>query len=151
MAICALESGNVQLAQLSGQASMVNASLSGLTADTGYLLRVREWGNMGNECADGGDEFNPLKEMKYGVPNPYQDMTRGRISDATSDAAGDVSVWQKVFLQNLSGKESLIGKSITLMQVVPDGDDLAVDCCVIGEDALPAHMDLSVKENKTAY
>ena len=56
-----------------------------------------------------------------------------------------------MFLQNLSGKESLIAKSITLMQVVPDGDDLAVDCCVIGEDALPAHMDLSVKENKTVY
>ena len=85
MAICALESGNVQFAQLSGQASMVNASLSGLTADTGYLLRVREWGNLGNECADGGDEFNPLKEMKYGIANPYQDMTRGRIQDVMSD------------------------------------------------------------------
>ena len=56
-----------------------------------------------------------------------------------------------MFLQNLSGKESLIGKSITLMQVVPDGDNIAVDCCVIGEDALPDHMDLSVEENKTAY
>ena len=62
-----------------------------------------------------------------------------------------MTVFQKVFLQNLSGKESLIGKSITLMQVVPDGDNIAVDCCVIGEDALPDHMDLSVKENKTAY
>ena len=93
MSICALESGNVQFAQLSGQASMVNASLSGLTADTGYLLRVREWGNMGNECADGGDEFNPLREIKYGVPNPYQDHTRGRISDAMSNASGDVTVF----------------------------------------------------------
>ena len=79
MAICALDSGNVQLAQLSGQAAMVNANLEGLEMDTGYLLRVREWGNLGNECADAGEEFNPLKEMKYGVANPYQDMTRGRI------------------------------------------------------------------------
>ena len=71
MAVCALESGTVQLAQLSGQASMVNAHLTGLVANTGYLLRVREWGNLGNECADGGDEFNPLREMKYGIANPY--------------------------------------------------------------------------------
>ena len=42
-------------------------------ADTGYLLRVREFGNIGNACADGGDEFNPLKEMKYGIENPYAD------------------------------------------------------------------------------
>ena len=57
-----------------------------------------------------------------------------------------------MFLQNLSGKDSLIGKSITLMQVVPDGDNIAVDCCVIGEDELPSHMeDLSVKDNKETY
>ena len=37
------------------------------------------------------------------------------------------------------------------MQVVPDGDNVAVDCCVIGEDAIPAHMDLSKKENQIAY
>ena len=37
------------------------------------------------------------------------------------------------------------------MQVVPDGDDIAVDCCVIGEDELPSHMDLSVKQNKETY
>ena len=73
MAICWLDSGSVQLAQLSGQATMVNAELSGLMADTGYLLRVREFGNIGNACADGGDEFNPLKEMKYGIENPYAD------------------------------------------------------------------------------
>ena len=57
-----------------------------------------------------------------------------------------------MFLQNLSGKDSLIGKSITLMQVVPDGDNIAVDCCVIGEDELPSHIeDLSVKDNKENY
>ena len=53
---------------------------------------------------------------------------------------GALKVWQKVFLQNLSGKESLIGKSIVLMKVVPDADNEVVDCCVIGEDELPAHL-----------
>ena len=67
MAICNLESGNVQIAQLTGQAAMVKADLSGLEANTGYRLRVREFGNLGNTCKDGGEEFNPLKEMKYGV------------------------------------------------------------------------------------
>ena len=36
MAVCALESGTVQLAQLSGQSSMVKANLNGLLANTGY-------------------------------------------------------------------------------------------------------------------
>ena len=50
MAICNLESGNVQIAQLTGQASMVKAELSGLEQNTGYRLRVREFGNLGNTC-----------------------------------------------------------------------------------------------------
>jgi len=71
MAICALESGNVQIAQLSGQASMIKADLEGLMMNTGYRLRVRENGNLADQCEAGGDEFNPLREMKYGVQNPY--------------------------------------------------------------------------------
>ena len=53
----------------------------------------------------------------------------------------EAKVWQKVFLQNLSGKESLIGKSISLMKVVGnDMPDELIDCCVIGEDMLPMHL-----------
>ena len=119
---------------------MVKADLMDLMPDTTYKLQIREFGNLGNMCANGGNEFNPLKEMKYGVANPYQDMTRGRINDVTSDTDGMVKLWQKVLLQNLSGKESIIGKQITLLQVVEGMDDMGIDCCVIGEDMLPAHI-----------
>ena len=140
MTNCALDSGNVLIAQLTKQAPMVKAELMGLEADTGYKLFVREFGNIGSECADGGNEFNPLKELKYGVENPYSDKTRGRITGITTDASGAASLMQKTLLQNLSGKESLVGKSISLFKVVEGMDDQLIDCCVIGEDALPKHL-----------
>ena len=73
MTNCALESGNVQIAQLTKQAAMAKAELESLDPNSNYKLFVREFGNLGNMCKDGGDEFNPLKEMKYGVVNPYSD------------------------------------------------------------------------------
>ena len=119
---------------------MVKADLSGLELDTNYKLYIREFGNIGDECANGGNEFNPLKEVKLGVENPYADKTRGRINPFTSDDTGAASIMQKTLLQNLSGKESLIGKSLSLFKVVEGMDDELIDCCVIGEDELPAHL-----------
>ena len=46
-----------------------------------------------------GDEFNPLKEFnKYGQENIYQDPTRGRIADITTDAAGDFAIVDPLYL-----------------------------------------------------
>ena len=108
------------------------ADLRGLEVSTGYKLFIREFGNIGNDCADGGNEFNPLKEVKYGIENPYSDKTRGRILGLTSDDTGAASLRQKILLQNLSGKESLVGKSLSLFKVVADMADELIDCCVIG-------------------
>ena len=140
MTNCALDSGNVMIAQLTKQAPTVKAELIGLENNTAYKLFIREFGNLGNECADGGDEFNPLKEVKMGVENPYADKTRGRIVGLATDGTGAASLMQKTLLQNLSGKESIIGKSLSLFKVVENMDDELIDCCVIGEDALPEHL-----------
>ena len=48
---------------------------SGTTGDV-LSFTVQQYGDigaddMGNACANGGDEFNPLAEIIYGVPNPY--------------------------------------------------------------------------------
>lgn len=93
MTICALESGNVQIAQLSKQAPIAKAVLTGLEMNTTYKLQIREFGNLGSDCADGGNEFNPLKEVKYGIQNPYQDKSRGRINDIATDASGEATLW----------------------------------------------------------
>merc|ERR1711862_246393 len=128
------------IARLTNQAPTVKAELIGLENNTAYKLFIREFGNLGNECADGGDEFNPLKEVKMGVENPYADKTRGRIVGLATDGTGAASLMQKTLLQNLSGKESIIGKSLSLFKVVENMNDELIDCCVIGEDALPEHL-----------
>ena len=58
------------------------------TGNTGSNLTftLREYGDIGNDtdgnaCGNGGDEFNPLAEIIYGVKNPYQDPSRGTIDD----------------------------------------------------------------------
>ena len=83
-----------------------------------------------------GEEFNPLKEVnKYGIENPFADPTRGRIADIVSEADGSVAITDPLFvLQNLAGKQSLIGRSLTLTNSVSG----STDCCIIALEAPPA-------------
>ena len=81
---------------------------------------------------DTGSEFNPLEEIsKYGTRNPFQDPSRGRIADLTTDATGSVDVDPTFVLQNMTGKDGILGRSITLLN-----DALAV-CCTIAVDVTP--------------
>jgi len=87
-----------------------------------------------------GMEFNPLKEFdRYQQPNPYQDPSRGILENVTADEEGAVSSTQQKLLQNLSGPESLIGRSIHLTSVaqMEEGDPTPNACCVIGKDKNP--------------
>ena len=90
-------------------------------------------------CDQVGEEFNNLREInKYG-PNPYQDPTRGRIAtfDETDYPTGsDQSTPPSELLQNLEGKESIIGRSVTLTGQVTGGGPIT-NCCVIGIDTPP--------------
>lgn len=70
---------------------------------------------MGDDCSEGGAEFNPLHEVdRYGNANPYQDPTRGRFELVKTDDAGAADVMQESVLQNLSGRLSLMGRSLTV-------------------------------------
>ena len=53
-------------------------------ADNVYDFTLHQFGEIGddadgNACGNVGDEFNPLMEKLYGVPNPYADPSRGAI------------------------------------------------------------------------
>ena len=142
-AICELVGGTttgmIQFAQFPGKPILFRGTLDG-AADAALAVTINELGLVGDgtTCDMVGDEFNPLAEIdKYGNPNPYQDPARGTINSGalTLDATGALTLEaskDSVILQNLAGKDSLIGRSISLV----DGATSA-DCCVIALDALP--------------
>jgi len=69
---------------------------------------------------------------KWGRRNRFQDPTRGTILNVAT-ATGETAITDSIqhdFLQNLSGPESILGRSVTIYSVV--GDVLtSLDCCVI--------------------
>jgi len=115
------EAGMVRLAQFPGKAVVAQTTLEGLEAEAEYDLTIRTYGFLGagqSFCMASGAEYNPLKEFdRYMQPNPYQDPTRGVLENVTADDEGAVSSTQQKLLQNLSGPESLIGRSIHLTSV----------------------------------
>ena len=81
-----------------------------------------------------GSEFNPLAEIdKYGNPNPFQDPSRGTIADIVGDDTSDLTVAPTFVLQNMTGKDGILGRAITLM----DMDNAIAACCVIAVDETP--------------
>ena len=65
--------------------SVTPMDFSGLDGNI-YEFTVHEFGEIGddadgNACANVGEEFNPLMEKIYKVPNPYADPSRGAIND----------------------------------------------------------------------
>ena len=143
-ALCEITSGNVvsgelQFAQFPGKPILYRG---GLTASASAVVSVtiNELGVIGDgaTCDNVGDEFNPLAEIdKYNQPNPFQDPARGTINarELTADGSGDITVAassENIILQNLAGKDSLIGRSITFADVGGNKD-----CCIIARDILP--------------
>ena len=71
------------------------------------------------DCPLAGPVFNPLAEQIYGVPNQYADPSRGTIDPVTvvpaeADESGIFNWSQDSFLQNLSGKDSIMSKAIRI-------------------------------------
>lgn len=95
-------------------------------------------GSNNENCEDNGDEFNPLREYLYdGVPNPYQDPSRGTIPSFTIGADGTATLENTKLLQNLRGKDGILGKSVTFT-VEHEGNIVTLGCCIIGESMPPA-------------
>jgi len=85
--------------------------------DEGDLMTVtiNTLGIASSACDTAGEEFNPLKEIEFGIENPYADPSRGRIADIAADANQLYASEAPAFvLQNLEGNDSIIGRSLTL-------------------------------------
>ena len=54
------------------KAAMIEATFSALMPDSNYRLTLCTYGALGENCADVGPEFNPLKELDYnGEPKEF--------------------------------------------------------------------------------
>lgn len=97
-------------------------------------------------CENVGPEFNPLAEFVYGQPNPYADPSRGTLQDVTitTPSPGPHMFNQTKFLQNLGGKNSIIGKSVKVTTErtndMGEMENVVIGCCVVGQAAAPAPM-----------
>ena len=89
-----------------------------------YELQVRMWGNEANSCQNTGAKYNPLIDPSeipvpvwtgYSYALPPSDYY-GEIPPFMADEEGKVTIDQLVFLQNLEGPQTLIGRSIVLVE-----------------------------------
>ena len=103
-------------------------------------FELNTYGNLetGNTCPNAGPIFNPFAE----VENSYADPSIGTINQVTILAAeanedNEFSFTQKKFYQNLSGKNSIIGRSIKTSVTNLIGTTMELECCVIGLDSPP--------------
>ena len=111
---------------------------------------MHEYGKLeptASKCDNLGREFRPLEERnKKGRLNPFQDPERGRIPDQVTDSFGNISdLFIPNVLLNLSGKNSIIGKSIAFKDLVVNAAGVpsivTQGCCVIGYDKPPNLLD----------
>ena len=56
-------SGTVRLAQYPNKAPVVKVDLTNLEASTDYKFRINLYGAIGDNCANVGPEFNPMREV----------------------------------------------------------------------------------------
>ena len=79
-----------------------------------------------------------MEKDKYGNVNPFQDPSRGRLDVLVGDDDGEINLDGTVMLlQNLAGRNSLIGRSITLFEEDGEGGFDILGCCVIARDQAP--------------
>lgn len=156
--------GNVklQMSHTQGKAIEVRGEASGCPIAQAYELLVTEFGQCSKDTGrdEKNIEFNPLEEKDIkGNVVLFQDLTRGRLESFVTDATGAANVkignWpiQDNFLQNLSGRESLIGRAVYLVQVDTDKTGAVTkketSCCVIGRDMVPVGHVEPIQENKS--
>ena len=92
-------SGTVDFAQFPHKAAMLNYKFSFLAPEANYTLTLCTYGALGENCADAGPEFNPLRELDYnGEPIDFQDLSRGTANGFTTDANGAFSGIQESFM-----------------------------------------------------
>ena len=103
--------------------------------NTELQFSVHKYGNIEPNptgCENVGSIFNPLDD-----PDTDEVESRGTIPNYTTVniVAADVETFtEKKFLQNLSGKNSIVGRSIVVTDI---SGPTILACCVIGLDSNP--------------
>ena len=107
-----------------------------MDVETDYKVFAHKFGVLGENCEYIGPDYNPLFEVdSWGRPNPYQDPSRGRFPDITSDDTGAVdNELVSDIMQNLAGPTSLIGRSLVISI---EGEDKPRACCTVGRAPNP--------------
>lgn len=86
-------SGALRISQADGGTPSVTGTIAGTTDAVEYRIIVNQYGSLGTDCADVGDEFNPLiKKDSNGAAIAGQDETRGILPTQTSDATPEVEL-----------------------------------------------------------
>lgn len=131
------EPDKLEFLQMPGYPIKVRGVFTDQAEDGSYELTVNTYG----DCANPGPEFNPLApDAVYPHYNSYngwgkqaaevESDGRGELDNVVfEDNDGSAEYWMQYFLQNLAGKDSLIGRSITLTLY-----DEGSFCCTIGRD-----------------
>ena len=89
-------------------------------------------------CENAGAEFNPLEDPHNPTSSSATSVRGGLDAVTVSLDTNDLQSWtQTSFLQNLGGKDSIIGRSIKIVHN-DNGTRINEGCCVIGLDAPPA-------------
>jgi hypothetical protein len=132
------QAGTIEFAQQSGHPIYARTTdLANFTADAVISGFIYEYGTLGTSCdiANAGNEFNPLREVKNDVPNPYQDPARGRLSTITANSTGANVTWtQSNLMQNLASEHGIIGRQIAFYEAydpTPMATNTVAACCTI--------------------
>lgn len=129
--------GLVVLNQKNDEAVKVMIRLAGLLPKTEYDLRIGEYGNILSDCTMTGEVFNPLTPDPIPQYDHWGRITmiqpesdgRGEFESVVAGDEGEVSRDAVELMQNLSGDDTLIGKSIVVYE---KDDNVPVMCGVIG-------------------
>ena len=129
--------GLIVMGQKNNESVKVDVRLAGLSKSTEYELRIQDYGNILSNCSLCGEVFNPLMGEDYEtfdswgrkIQMKYEQDGRGAIESFHTDANGEVQTDGLELLQNLSGDDNLIGKSVVLYE---KDDSSPIMCGVIG-------------------
>ena len=103
-------------------------------------MTITSFGDTTDDCGNVGSPYNPLAEVdKDGNTNPFQDPNIGRLPyiplDSNNSFVSEVPI---TLLQNLEGRHSIMGRSISISSTTIS------DCCTISYEPIPDTYDPTI-------
>ncbi len=86
----------------------------GLEPNTIHALHIHEWGDLRDGCTSAGGHFNPFEATHGGPGNTRSNRHVGDMGNIKVDAEGVAMGTYQDSLIKLTGKNSVIGRSVVL-------------------------------------